>query len=77
MGGGEGEGEEGGRREAVTSGRRRRRRVKRLKSRMYTTEDGAMGEGGVTCRWWFSTLASQALLVILSSLVLLSRFIVL
>ena len=42
MGGGEGE------REAVTSGRRRRRRVKRLKSRMYTTEDGAMGEGGVT-----------------------------
>ena len=47
MGGGEREGKEGGRREAVTSGRRRRR-VKRLKSRMYTTEDGAMGEGSVT-----------------------------
>ena len=35
--------------------------MKRLKSRMYTTEDGAMGEGGVTCGWWFSILVSQSL----------------
>ena len=39
----EGRGEEGGT-QGVATGSRRRKRVKRLKSKMYTTDDGAMGE---------------------------------
>lgn len=39
----EGRGEKGGS-EGVATGSRRRKRVKRLKSKMYTTDDGAMGE---------------------------------